>query len=190
MNGAVLCMVFPTVLDSQNTRQMWCQVRRRVAGDGPRTDQKKDGKGGEKSGSTASGKLSWLPRWLSFCLVVRPCVWVLVSWLFVPSWSWVLGAGLGCPGPFPRGWLLPLSFLVPAPVLVFVRKGDDPRTDPVVPLPVRASFRYTQVLWRYGGVLLRLLCWRYWEVLWHFTPPHILSQGVSHPVLSTSFLLS
>ena len=56
---------------------------------------------------------SWLPRWLPFCclrpLVVGLCVWVLALWLFVPSWCWVLGAGLRCPGPFPRGWLLPLS---------------------------------------------------------------------------------
>ena len=57
--------------------------------------------------------VSWLHRWLPFCclrpLVVGLCVWVLALWLFVPSRCWVLGAGLGCPGPFPCGWLLPLS---------------------------------------------------------------------------------
>ena len=47
MSGAVLCMVFPSVLDSQNKRQRWCQVRRRVTGDDPRTDRNDDEKGVE-----------------------------------------------------------------------------------------------------------------------------------------------
>ena len=52
--------------------------------------------------------------------------------------------GVGCRSPVP--WPLPLwlvaapVFLVPAPVLAFLGKGDVPRTVPVVPLPVRASF--------------------------------------------------
>ena len=101
------------------------QVRRRVAGDDPRTDHNNDGKGGEKSGSSASRKLSWLSRWLSFCVVVRLCVWVLVLCLFGLSWCWELGVGLGCPFPL---WLAAAPvFLVPAPVLVFREKGRRPK---------------------------------------------------------------
>ena len=74
------------------------QVRRRVAGDDPRTDHNNDGKG-VKSAEVPPAKLSRLPGWLFFC-------WssVCVS----GSWS-CAGGGLGCPGLFPRGWLLPLS---------------------------------------------------------------------------------
>ena len=56
------------------------------------------------------------------------------------------------PWPLPSWLAAAPVFLVPAPVLAFVREGDVPRTDPVVPLPVRASFRYS------------LVCWQYWSV--------------------------
>ena len=52
------------------------QVRRRVAGDDPRTDQNNDGKE-VKRAEVPPAKLSWLPGWLSFCLVVRLCVFAL-----------------------------------------------------------------------------------------------------------------
>ena len=127
MSGAVLCMVFPSVLDSQNTRQRWCQVRRRVTGDDPRTDQNDDEKGVKRAEATPA-KLSWLPGWLSFCLVVRLCFWFLVLCLFAPV------------------------FLVPASGLASVRKGDVPRTDPFFSLPVRGFFRYSHVFWRYWEI--------------------------------------
>ena len=65
------------------------QVWRRVAGDDPRTDQINDGKGVKRAG-VPPAKLSWLPGWLSFCLVVRVCVWFLVLCLFA------LRTGVGC----------------------------------------------------------------------------------------------
>ena len=90
-------------------------------------------------------------------LVACLCVWVLVLSLFGPSWRWVLVSGLRRPGLFLCGQLLLLSSWSPAPALAFVRKGDVPRTDPVVFLPGRASFRYTQVFFGVIVVLLRLL---------------------------------
>ena len=132
------------------------------------------GKGVEKTGSTAGGKLSWLPGLLSFCLVVGLCVWVLVLRLFGPSLCWVLGGGLGCPGPLPSWLAAAPVFLVPAAVLAFVRKGDVPRTDPVVPLPVRASFRYTQVSWRYcGGTVTIALFALLGGIVVFYSPPLI-----------------
>ena len=82
------------------------QVRQRVAGDGPRNDQNNDGKGVKRAEVPPAENFPGCP---GGCLSAAVCVWVLVLWLFVPSRCWVLGAGLGCPGPFPRGWLLPLS---------------------------------------------------------------------------------
>ena len=127
------------------------QVRRRVAGDDPRTDQNNDGKG-VKRAEVPPAKLSWLP---GGCFSVWSSVCVSGSWsctclLSVP----VLGAGWWSRVPWPLpSWLAAAPVcLVPASVLVFVRKGDVPRTDPVVPLPVRASFRYS------------LVCWQYWSV--------------------------
>ena len=169
------------------------QVRQRVAGDGPRTDHNNDGKGVKRAEVPPAENFPGCPGGCLSAVCVLGRRSVCLGPGLAAVWSFpVLGAGWRSrvPWPLPSWLAAALAFLVPAPVLVFVRKGDVPRTDPVVPLPVRASFRYTQVLWRYFGVLLRLLCWHYWEVLWHFTPPHILSQVVSHPVLSTSFLLS
>ena len=112
------------------------QMRRRVAGDDPRTDQNNDGKG-VKRAEVPPTKLSWLP---GGCFSVWSSVCVSGSWsctclLSVP----VLGAGWWSRAPWPLpSWLAAAPvFLVPASVLVFARKGDVPRTDPVVPLPVR-----------------------------------------------------
>ena len=126
----------------------------------PKNRSKRRRKMGVKSGSTASETFLVCPggclsAWSSVCVSgSRSC-----GCLFLPGLGcWVLVPGaLAPPSPVAAAPV----FLVPAPVLAFVRKGDVPRTDPVVPLPVRASFRYTPVLWRYCGVLLRLLCWRY-----------------------------
>ena len=100
MSGALLCMVFPSVLDSQNKRQGWCQVRRRVTGDDPRTDQNDDEKG-VKRAEVSPAKLSWLPggclfagssvcvsgSWSCGCLLSVPGVgcWVVVSGALVSS---------------------------------------------------------------------------------------------------------
>ena len=129
-------------------------MRRRVAGDDPRTDQNNDGKGVNRA-EVPPAKLSWMP---GGCLSVgRPSVCLVPGIVLVcsPSRCWVLGGGLGCPGLFPRGWLLPLSswfrFLC----------------WPVVSLPVRGFFRYSHVFWR---------CW---EVLWRFAPLPICFVRIS-----------
>ena len=83
----------------------------------------------------------------------------------------VVGCRSLVPWPLPLWLVAAPVFLVPAPVLAFVGKGDVPRTVPVVPLPVRASFRYSLECWQYWsvdfeGVFLR------WYISW-FTPlPH------------------
>ena len=165
MDGKVFCIVFACVLDSQKMvpSAAACRGRR------PKNRSKRRRKRGEKSGSTASD--TFLVARVVVFLLARPSVCLGPGFVAVCSF---LVLGVGCrsrvPWPLPSSLAAALVFLVPAPVLVFVRKGDVPRTDPFVPLPVRASFRYTQALWRYCGVLLRLLCWRYWEVLWYFTP--------------------
>ena len=152
------------------------QVRQRVAGDGPRTDQNNDGKGVKRAEVPPAENFPGCPGGLPFCCL-RPLVGpsVCLGLGLVLVWSFpVLGAGWRSRVPWPLpSWLdaAPV-FLVPAPVLVFVRKGDVPRTDPVVPLPERAPFRYSLVCWQYWsvdivGVFLR------WYVWWVIPPPHI-----------------
>ena len=84
MSGAVLCMVLPSVLDSQNKRQRWCQVRRRVTDDDPRTERNDDEK-----------KVETFPvaRVVVF-LLGRPSVFLvpgLVPCLPLSSWFQLLG---------------------------------------------------------------------------------------------------
>ena len=107
MNGEVLCIVFPSVLDSQNARQRWCQVRRRIAGDDPRTDQNDDGKGVKRAEVPPAENFPGCP---GGCLSAWSSVCVSGSWscgcLFLPgAGRWVSVSG----ALFPRGWLLPLS---------------------------------------------------------------------------------
>ena len=72
--------------------------------------------------------------------------WSCACLLSVP----VLGAGWGSRVRSLPPWLAAAPvFLVPVSVLAFVRKGDVPRTDPVVSLPV-----YFDVIGRYCGDLL------------------------------------
>ena len=89
----------------------------------------------------------------------------------VAVWSFpALGAGWRSRVP----WSLPSRlaaapvFLVPAPGLVFVRKGDVPRTVPVVPLPVRAPFKYSLVCWLYWSVDIEGVFLR-WYISWLFS---------------------
>ena len=56
-------------------------------------------------------------------------------------------------------------------MLACVRKGDVPRTDPVVLLPSRASFRYSQVCWQYWSVDIEGVFLR-WYISWFTPPPH------------------
>ena len=138
----------------------------------PKNGSKQRRKGGEKSGSTAGGKLSFLVALvvaflLSASLGRRS---VCLGPGLVAVWSFpALGAGWRSRVPWPLpSWLAAAPvFLVPAPVLAFVRKGDVPRTDPFVSLPVRGFFRYSHVFWRY------------WEVLWRFIPPPISFVRIS-----------
>ena len=153
------------------------QVRQRVAVDGPRTDQNNDGKGVKRAEVPPAENFPGCPGgcfsavcvlWSSVCVVCLGPGLVLV-------WSFpVLGAGWWSRVPWPLpSWLAAAPVLVvPASVLVFARKVDVPRTDPVVPLPVWASFRYSLVYWQYWsvdivGVFLR------WYVRWVIPPPHI-----------------
>ena len=192
-------------------------MRRRVAERRPKNRSKHRRKGGEKSGSTASGKTFLVVRvvvfLLSASLVVRLCVWVLVLWLFGLSRCWVLGGGLGCPWPLPSWLAAAPVFLVLAPVLVFVRKGDVPRTDPVVSLALlggivaiyspsyqlrqNLAMRLLALLTRRRGSVeepprveraLRGGCASFFFLLVILSPLHScsrsLSQVVSHPVPS------
>ena len=80
-------MVFPSVLDSQNTRQRWCQVRPRVAGDDPRTYHNNDGKGVKRAEVPPAEKFPGCP---GGCLSAWSSVCVSGSWSC---------AGLVFPGP-------------------------------------------------------------------------------------------
>ena len=147
MSGAVLCMVFPSVLDSQNKLQRWCRggMSRATTQEPIKTMTKRR----VKRAGVASAVLSWLPGWLPLCPVVCLCFWFLVLCLFAPV------------------------FLVLAPGLAFMRKGDVPRTDPFVSLPVGGFFRFS------------LVCWRYREVLQRFVPPPISFVSMCLLALST-----
>ena len=106
-------------------------MRRRVAGDDPRTDHNNDGKGVKRAEVPPAENFPGCP---GVCLSAWSSVCVSGSWSC---------ACLVFPGAGRRSLGLAAApvFLVPAPVLAFVRKGDVPRTDPVVPLPERAPFR-------------------------------------------------
>ena len=143
-------------------------MRQRVAGDDPRTDQNDDGKG-VKRAEVPPAKLSWLPGWLSFCSVVRLCFWFLVLCLFAPV------------------------FLVPPPGLAFVGKGDVPRTDPFVSLPVRGFFQvFPGMLALLGGIVTifspsyRL---RQYGSPRAFDPPPRVERALRGGCASFSFLL-
>ena len=133
----------------------------RVAGDDPRTDQNND-----------RFLVTQVVAFLLSASLGRRSVCLGPGLVAVCSFP-VLGVGCRSrvPWPLPLWLVAALVFVVPGPVLAFVGKGDVPRTDPFVPLPVRASFRCSLICWQYWsvdfeGVFLR------WYISW-FTPlPH------------------
>ena len=192
MSGAVLCMVFPSVLDSQNKRQRWCQVRQRVTGDDPRTDQNDDKKRGEKS-------WSFLVARVVVFLLGRPSVFlvpglVLVCPCLPGSGSW---AGFREKGRRPKNrsfrFLARDRFFQIFPCILtllgnFVtiyspsyrlRQYGSPRAfDP----PPRVERALRGGCASFSFLLVDLFPWRWCS--------RSMSQVLSHPVPSTSFLLS
>ena len=122
-----------------------------------------------KRAGVASAVLSWLPGWLPFCPVVCLCFWFLVLCLFAPV------------------------FLVPAPGLAFVRKGDVPRTDRFVSLARERLFQvFPGMLALLGGIVTiyspsyRL---RQYGSPRAFDPPPRVERALRGGCASFSFLL-